>query len=88
MNIADITSPADLAEANTLTPLETAVKACEDLSYSESRQLVDLLLDAALDFHKAEGLDAANEGNTKKLVAFSLDVARLQDVVTLLSKVS
>ena len=88
MNIADITSPADLAEANTLTPLEVATKACMDLSYSESRELVDLLLDAALDFHKAEGLDAANEGNTKKLVAFTLDVARLQDAVTLLGKVS
>ena len=88
MNIAELNTPSDLAEANTLTPLEVAVKACEDLSYSESRELVDLLLEAALDFHKAEGMDAANEGNTKKLVAFTLDVARLQDAVTLLGKVS
>ena len=88
MNIADITSPADLAAANTLTPLEDATKACMDLSYIEARELVDLLLDAALDFHKAEGLDAANEGNTKKLVAFSLDVRSLQNAMSILKGVS
>ena len=88
MNISDITTPADLVEQNTLTNYEAAAKAVMELTYGECRELMSVMLEAALDFHKAEAVKAHEEGNAKKLVAFTLDIARLQDAVTILSKVS
>ena len=88
MNLSNISTPSDLLEANKVTALEVALKACGDLNYSESREVVAVILDASIEFHKALLSEAHSEGNQRKFFSLTQDLTNLETVAALLKSVS
>lgn len=88
MDISTLNSPADLAKANELTPLQTALKACADLCYSESRQVSDVIVEAAVGYHEELVKEAFKKGDTKAFFHLTKDLARLETALIILKEVS
>ena len=88
MNLSEVTTPSDLLEANQLTNLEAALKAVGELNYSESREVVAVVLEAAVAFHKSLLSEALDEGNQRKFFALTQDLTNLETVAALLKSVS
>ena len=86
MNLNEVTTPAELLSANELTPQQKAAQALLDLNWEETKELVELVLEGALDWHKHEGIERLKQHEPSTL-AWARDVGVLESVLALLQTV-
>lgn len=87
MNLTNIETPADLQKANELTPVQKALEAVGELSYNEAREVMDVILQASVEFHKEIITNAVQESNVKAFHFLTKDLARLETVRSILEDV-
>ena len=88
MNISDITTPAQLVEANNkVTPMEAAVEALKDCDYGDSKVIVTWLLTNMLDFHKTSAVECLKGESDGSPLAWAHDAGKLESILETLKSI-